>query len=121
MASRGAVEPATDRHGVVASYELLALARHGIYAHSVSRPRGSGGGRPSHRPQVKLWDVFEARVLESLECNKDCLALAYRPDGDELCVSVLGGSLLLWNTKDGTLARAIAGAHDVSGKRQASP
>jgi periodic tryptophan protein 2 len=81
---------------------------------------GEAVGRAIGR-QVKLWDVFEARVLESLECNKDCLALAYRPDGDELCVSVLGGSLLLWNTKDGTLERAIEGAHDVSGKRQASP
>lgn len=36
---------------------------------------------------VRIWDLFHARAAtETLEHNTDVVALAYRPDGKELCM-----------------------------------
>ena len=49
---------------------------------------------------VKVWDVYGGgRAKETLQHGADVLALAYRPDGNELAVATLDGSIALWDLK----------------------
>jgi WD40 repeat protein len=45
---------------------------------------------------LRLWDVFGRNPkTEGLEHTHDVLCVAYRPDGREICVSTLGGELVV--------------------------
>lgn len=52
---------------------------------------------------VRLWDVFTGRKdsREALEHSCDVLALAFRPDGKELCTATLDGMLHFWDVTSG--------------------
>lgn len=68
---------------------------------------------------VKVWDVYNRKVaVESLTHAADVLALAIRPDGDELCASDLSGQLYFWDPQDGTLKGSIEGRRDIRGGRR---
>ncbi len=69
---------------------------------------------------MRVWDVFEGRknAAESLPQSSECLALAFRPDGKELCVSALDGQLYFYDVQNSTLKFTIEGRKDVqSGRR----
>lgn len=47
-----------------------------------------------------MWDVYGGgRAKETLQHGADVLALAYRPDGNELAVATLDGNIALWDLK----------------------
>lgn len=51
---------------------------------------------------VKLWECFKGKSpVESLEVNADALAVAYRFDGAEICVSTLDGRLAFFDPRQG--------------------
>ena len=50
---------------------------------------------------MRVWDVFGGgRAKEVLQHGSDVLALAYRPDGQELAVATLDGNIALWDLKN---------------------
>ncbi|CAM9778389.1 unnamed protein product, partial [Phaeothamnion confervicola] len=69
---------------------------------------------------VKLWNVFKNELVETLEHSTDVLAVAYRPDGQQICAATLAGQLQLWGTENGDLQGIIEGRRDVAGGRRAA-
>ena len=65
--------------------------------------------------QVRMWDVFEGHKnnAETWRAQSECLALAFRPDGRELCVAALDGQLYFYDVENGTLKFTIEGRKDV--------
>lgn len=53
-----------------------------------------------------------------LHHSSDVLAVAYRPDGRELCVSTRDGKLSFWNTQHSALEKVINGQRDAAGGRK---
>ncbi|XP_049850747.1 periodic tryptophan protein 2 homolog [Schistocerca gregaria] len=67
---------------------------------------------------AKIWHVYSSKhPVESLNHSSDLTALAYRPDGNEVCVATLDGCLTCWDPLDGTLKTTIDGRHDISAGR----
>jgi periodic tryptophan protein 2 len=67
---------------------------------------------------VKLWDVYKsAAATETIETPSDVLAIAFRPDGKQVCGALLHGQLMLWNTEDGEVEATIEGRRDIGGGR----
>lgn len=51
---------------------------------------------------VKLWECFKGKAaVDSLELNADGLAVAFRFDGAEICVSTLDGQLAFFDPRQG--------------------
>lgn len=51
---------------------------------------------------MRLWDIFDSKsATETLTHSSDVVALSFRPDGKELCVSTLDGNLHLWDAREG--------------------
>ena len=69
---------------------------------------------------VRLWDIFSGRkgAVESFENSYDVLAVAFRPDGKELCACALDGALRFW-TMEGEHVSTIEGRYDIRGGRGA--
>ena len=73
----------------------------------------------------RLWDVFagtgkQAQVHdEPMAHESDVLALAYRPDGRQLCTATLAGLLCFWNLASGNQEGTIEGKRDIAGGRKA--
>jgi periodic tryptophan protein 2 len=67
---------------------------------------------------VRLWDVFSGRggAVETFENSYDVLSLCFRPDGQQLAVCALDGSIKFWST-EGELEQTIEGRYDVRGGR----
>jgi len=54
---------------------------------------------------VKIWDIFAAgRAQETFEQSADVVAVAYRPDGLEIAVACLDGTITFWNIQLGLVA-----------------
>ena len=69
---------------------------------------------------VRLWSVFgRSRAVEPFQLSADVLALAFRPDGQELAVSTLNGQITFFNVAEGKETNVIEGRKDVSGGRKA--
>ncbi|KJE90934.1 WD repeat protein [Capsaspora owczarzaki ATCC 30864] len=67
---------------------------------------------------VKFWDVFETTAAkETLLHQSDVLALAFRPDDQELCTATLDGQLCFWEVSSGSLVKSIEGRRDIAGGR----
>jgi len=67
---------------------------------------------------VRLWEPYKNTAsLESYDCTKEVLALSFHPNGEQLCVSTLSGSLSFWNIKTGSQQSAISGQKDIAGGR----
>ena len=70
---------------------------------------------------VRLWEPYKNTAsLESYDCSKEVLALSFHPDGNQLCVSTLSGSLSFWNIKTGSESKTISGRKDITGGRLAT-
>eukprot|EP00727_Mastigamoeba_balamuthi_P008301 m51a1_g4093 hypothetical protein (875) ;mRNA; r:68447-71634 len=70
---------------------------------------------------ARLWDVFEGHEhREALELGSDGLALAFRPDGKELCTTSINGNITFWDHENGVQLGTIEGRDDISGGRWAS-
>ena len=50
---------------------------------------------------IRIYDLYSKnRAIENLDHNSEITAVAFRPDGKEICVATLKGELYLWNTED---------------------
>ena len=66
---------------------------------------------------LKLWDVYKNTCLETLEHGCDVLAVAFRPDGLEVCTATTNGILHFWDVESGNQITTIEGRRDISGGR----
>jgi periodic tryptophan protein 2 len=65
-----------------------------------------------------LWEVYESRQRDSPFMHaSDVVAVAYRPDGMQVCTSSLDGLLSFWDTDNGDLIGTIEGRYDIMGGR----
>ncbi|XP_028835063.1 PWP2 small subunit processome component [Denticeps clupeoides] len=68
---------------------------------------------------VRLWDMLDSwQTRETLRLSADGLAVAYRPDGEELAVATLDGELSFWNPQSAAQTGSIAGRHDLQTGRK---
>lgn len=51
-------------------------------------------------------------------CSSDILAVAFRPDGKELCASTRSGKLCFWDSASGVARGVIDGRRDAAGGRR---
>ncbi|KAG6837084.1 hypothetical protein H0H93_014976 [Arthromyces matolae] len=69
---------------------------------------------------IRLWSVFgRSRAVEPLSVTSDILALAFRPDGNELAVSTLDGQITFFDIHESKQTNVIDGRKDISGGRKA--
>jgi periodic tryptophan protein 2 len=69
---------------------------------------------------MRIWNVFgRSRVVEPFTLSSDALAVAFRPDGNELAVSTLDGQITFFDVQQGKQTGVIEGRKDVSGGRKA--
>ncbi|KDO23505.1 hypothetical protein SPRG_11427 [Saprolegnia parasitica CBS 223.65] len=70
---------------------------------------------------VRVWNVYQNKpFVEPLAHSSDVLAVAFRPDGKQVCSATLNGQLNLWNIADGEQVGQIDGQKDVSGGRHST-
>ena len=69
---------------------------------------------------IRVWDVYgRSTAVEPFRLNADALALAFRPDGQEVVVSTLDGQIIFWDLRAAVQRTLIEGRKDVSGGRKA--
>ncbi|EIM88864.1 WD repeat protein [Stereum hirsutum FP-91666 SS1] len=69
---------------------------------------------------VRVWNVFgRSNAVEPFQLSADVLALAFRPDGQELVVTTLDGQLTFFSTNISQQTNVIEGRKDVAGGRKA--
>lgn len=76
---------------------------------------------------VKVWDLFSrgttTKCVESFRHKSEVLAVAFRPDGKELCASSLDGHINFWDPYSGehsSRIKFIEGRRDISGGRSST-
>lgn len=68
---------------------------------------------------VRVWDVFEHKAaVETLVHDSDVLAVAFRPDGREVCAATLDGQLCFWDIANAVQMRSVEGRRDVASGRR---
>lgn len=70
---------------------------------------------------IRIWNVFgRSRAVEPVEVNSDVLAVAFRPDGKEICASTLDGQVTIFSVAQEGLKQVntIEGRKDVAGGRK---
>ncbi|WFD41678.1 U3 snoRNP protein [Malassezia psittaci] len=82
-------------------------------------PAGSGLlASTSWDRTVRLWEVFKrSGATEAMQLNAEGLALAYRPDGHEICVASLDGHLSFFDPQNGASRGVLDCRRDISGGR----
>ena len=58
---------------------------------------------------LKIWDVYKNTCLETFEHGCDVLALAFRPDGKQLCTATTNGNITFWDPESGNQIKVIEG------------
>lgn len=51
---------------------------------------------------LKLWDVYKNECTDTYEHGCDVLAVAFRPDGQEVCCAATNGNIYFWDVDSGT-------------------
>ncbi len=70
---------------------------------------------------VGLWEPYKSTVPnERFKHKSDALAVAFRPDGRQVCAATLDGQLTFWNVKQGKQDGYIQGRRDITGGRRQS-
>ncbi|CCI41839.1 unnamed protein product [Albugo candida] len=70
---------------------------------------------------VRLWNVYQNKsFIEPLAHSTDVLAIAFRPDGSQLCSATLNGNLNIWDVADGDQVATIDGLRDIAGGRKST-
>ncbi|KAK2188503.1 hypothetical protein NP493_130g01036 [Ridgeia piscesae] len=68
---------------------------------------------------VKLWDVFESKgARETLSLMSDVMAVAFRPDGNEVAVATLNTQISFWDVDSATQTASVEGRHDLGYTRK---
>tara|TARA_B110000208_G_scaffold187397_1_gene245326 strand:+ start:40 stop:2919 length:2880 start_codon:yes stop_codon:yes gene_type:complete len=79
----------------------------------------SGGtGAIGERAMAEGTSIGGGSLPEELAHDSDVLALAYRPDGREICAATLSGSLCIWDTREAKQTGHIDGRRDLAGGRR---
>ncbi|ODN77448.1 hypothetical protein L202_04626 [Cryptococcus amylolentus CBS 6039] len=82
-------------------------------------PSGNQLASSSWDRSVRLWSVFgRSRATEPIELSGEATALAFRPDGKEICVATLNGELSFIDIEEGEIKSVIEGRRDISGGRK---
>ncbi|KAN0061819.1 U3 snoRNP protein [Thecaphora frezii] len=83
-------------------------------------PSGSGVlASTSWDKTIRLWEVFRtSQSVETFQLNGDGLAVAFSPDGSEVCAASLDGQLTFWDAKDGKQTGVLECRRDISGGRK---
>ncbi|XP_031564589.1 periodic tryptophan protein 2 homolog [Actinia tenebrosa] len=69
---------------------------------------------------VKVWNVFESKISrETLDLTSDVVTIAIRPDGKEVAVSTLDGTLTFWDIVSAVQVKSVDGHRDLGGGRRA--
>lgn len=63
---------------------------------------------------LKLWDIYKNECVETFEHGCDVMAVAFRPDGKEICCSTTNGIITIWDVDSGTQISTIEGRKDIS-------
>ena len=82
-------------------------------------PAGSGLlASTSWDRSVRLWEVFKrSGATEAMQLNAEGLALAFRPDGHEVCAATLDGQLTFFDAQSGASKGVLDCRRDISGGR----
>lgn len=74
---------------------------------------------------VRVWDLFSrgvgSKCVETFQHKSDVLAVAFRPDGLEICAATLDGHLTFWDPHAGGHSSRVAeimGRRDIAGGRK---
>lgn len=68
---------------------------------------------------VRVWALYQNNSTpEVLTHTADVLAIAFRPDGKELCASTLNGKIQRWDVDNAHTAGEISGRRDIAGGRR---
>ncbi|KAH9919809.1 quinon protein alcohol dehydrogenase-like superfamily [Fomitopsis serialis] len=68
---------------------------------------------------VRLWNVFgRSRAVEPFQLSSDVLAVAFRPDGNELAVATLDGQLVFFDVAEGRQMSIIDTRRDAAPGRK---
>lgn len=82
-------------------------------------PTGNQLASSSWDRSVRLWSVFgRSRASEPITVSSEATALAFRPDGKEICASTLDGQLNFIDINEGQITSVIEGRRDISGGRR---
>ncbi|PWZ02194.1 putative periodic tryptophan protein PWP2 [Testicularia cyperi] len=83
-------------------------------------PDGSGTlASVSWDKTVRTWEVFRtSQSVETFSLNADGLAVAFRPDGREICATSLDGYLAFFDVKEGKQTGMVECRRDISGGRK---
>lgn len=82
-------------------------------------PTGNQLASSSWDRSIRLWSVFgRSRAVEPITLSTEATALAYRPDGKEVCTSTLDGQLTFIDVAEGQVTSVIEGRRDISGGRK---
>lgn len=69
---------------------------------------------------IRLWNAFgRSKAVEPFTLSADVLVIAFRPDGKELAVATLDGSIAFFDVALGKQTNLIEGRKDISGGRHA--
>lgn len=69
---------------------------------------------------MRSWDTYgRSTAVEPFELSSDALALAFRPDGQEVAVSTLDGQIHFWDVRASVQRSLIHGRNDIAGGRKA--
>ncbi|KAI9679168.1 MAG: hypothetical protein M1822_007378 [Bathelium mastoideum] len=84
-------------------------------------PDGSSLISGSWDHTVRIWSIFaRTQTSEPIQLQADVLAVAVRPDSQQLAIATLDGSLGFWGIESGTQESGLDGRRDVSGGRKIS-
>jgi periodic tryptophan protein 2 len=62
---------------------------------------------------LKLWDIYKNECTETFEHGCDVLAVAFRPDGLEVCTTATNGNIYFWDVVNGSQISMIEGRRDI--------
>jgi len=82
-------------------------------------PTGNQLASSSWDRSVRLWSVSgRSRLTEPITLSSEATALAFRPDGLEICASTLDGQLTFIDVTESQITSVIEGRRDISGGRR---